>query len=68
VPIVDQEDSGIFKPGDEVTFTDTMGTISNERGVSVDVKGSFNNATDPFHCQNMQRGHSALPEQELGAL
>ncbi len=41
VLIVDQEDRASLKPGDKVTFTGTMGNVSNWRGVSIDVKGSF---------------------------
>ena len=39
VLIVNQEDRSSLKPGDRVTFTGTMGNVSNWRGVSVDVKG-----------------------------
>jgi hypothetical protein len=41
VLIVAQEDRISLKPGDKVTFTGTMGNVSNWRGVSIDVKGSF---------------------------
>jgi len=44
VLIVDQEDRGSLKPGDKVTFTGTMGNVSNWRGVSIDIKGSFKKA------------------------
>ncbi len=41
VLIVNQEDRSSLKPGDKVTFTGTMGNVSNWHGVSIDVKGSF---------------------------
>ena len=41
VLIVAQGDRSSLKPGDKVTFTGTMGNVSNWRGVSIDVKGSF---------------------------
>ena len=44
VLIVNQEDRGSLKPGDKVTFTGMMGNVSNWRGVSVDIKGSFKKA------------------------
>lgn len=44
VLIVDQEDRGSLKPGEKVTFTGTMGNVSNWRGVSIDIKGSFKKA------------------------
>jgi len=44
VLIVDQEDRGSLKPGDKVTFAGTMGNVSNWRGVSIDIKGSFKKA------------------------
>jgi hypothetical protein len=44
VLIANQEDRGSLKPGDKVTFTGTVGNVSNWRGVSVDIKGSFKKA------------------------
>lgn len=44
VLIVDQEDRSSLKPGDKVTFAGMMGNVSNWRGVSVDIKGSFKKA------------------------
>ena len=41
VLIVNQEDRSSLKPGDKVTFTGMVGNVSNWRGVSSDVKGSF---------------------------
>jgi|MudIll2142460700_1097286.scaffolds.fasta_scaffold08124_3 hypothetical protein len=41
VLIVNQEDRSSLKPGNKVTFTGTTGNVSNWRGVSIDVKGSF---------------------------
>ena len=37
VLIVAQGDRSSLKPGDKVTFTGTMGNVSNWRGVSIDV-------------------------------
>jgi len=45
VLIVDQEDRSVLKPGDKVTFTGSMGNVSNWRGVSIEVKGSFKKIT-----------------------
>ncbi len=44
VLIVNQEDRAGLKPGDKVTFTGTMGNVSNWHGTSIDVKGSFRKA------------------------